>query len=101
MAYFPNGASGDVLDAQCAKCLPSDPCPIWFVQTEYNYEQLNPGNERMRELINYLVDEKGQCKMKRYVKHRAPGTPRTDHKSLQRKLIFGDKEQIAALNGET
>lgn len=67
MAYFPNGSAGEIFDNQCAGCLHNDPevgCPIAFIQTHYNYDQLNEGNKQLREAINFLVDEKGQCEMK-------------------------------------
>lgn len=67
MAYFPNGTAGTVLDEQCDKCLllASDPCPILLVQLNYNYEQLDKeGKEnKIGELLNCLVDEKGICQM--------------------------------------
>ncbi len=72
MAYFPNGSSGAILDEQCAECLPEDPCPIAFVQIEYNYEQCNAGQEKIRELMNILVNEKGECQMKKYVRPLEP-----------------------------
>ena len=79
MAYFPNGSSGDVLDIQCADCplgygwhdpkqkvlFDADPiprpCPVALVQFMYNYDQVRPGNEKLREAMNLLIDEKGVC----------------------------------------
>ena len=100
MAYFPNGSSGAILDEQCAECLPEDPCPIAFVQIEYNYEQCHAGQEKIRELMNILVNEKGECQMKKYVRPRLHGDPNLNHPSLKRALVFGDTTQIAALKGE-
>lgn len=66
MAYFSNGSEGSYLDEQCDECAVANdaPCPVLFVQTHYNYDQLKDGNELLREAINMLVDEKGNCKMK-------------------------------------
>ena len=82
MAYFPNGTSGDVLDRQCADCplgfgwnnpnqakLFDDdrqpkPCPVAFVQLTYNYDQLNKGNEQLREAISKIVCDSGECKVR-------------------------------------
>lgn len=101
MAYFPNGSSGEVLDMQCCDCLPYDPCPVAWVQLEYNYEQCKEGQEKMRALLNCLVDEKGKCKMKQYVKPRLTETRmKANNSALERKLVFGDREQIDALKGE-
>ena len=100
MAYFPNGCAGEVLDNQCAECLPYEPCPIAWVQMEYNYDQCKDGQEKLAALLNCLVDEKGQCKMKQYVKPRLEENkpPIKNHPALKRKLVFGDTEQIDALN---
>ena len=100
MAYFPNGSSGYTLDEQCMDCLPEEPCPIAYVQIEYNYEQCNAGQEKMRELLRHLVTDDGKCQMKKYVTARPHGSPNLCHKSLKRQLVFGDGEQISALNGE-
>ena len=67
MAYFSNGSEGMVFDDQCAKCKYGDkPCPIAFVQMEYNYDQIkssNAGNETARKILNQLVDDDGTCSM--------------------------------------
>lgn len=99
MAYFPNGSSGAILDEQCAACLPEDPCPIAYVQIEYNYEQCNAGQEKLRELLRHLVTDDGQCQMKKYVQPRSPGErlPNLRHPALKRRLVFGDLEQTSAL----
>jgi hypothetical protein len=67
MAYFSNGSEGMVLDAQCAKCkIPNDaPCPILFVQMNYNYEQFTDGKRnKISEVLDSLVDKEGNCRMK-------------------------------------
>ena len=68
MAYFSNGTEGEILDEQCAECSVADdaPCPVLWVQTTYNYSQIDKDGEPtlLSEAINCLVDEKGQCKMK-------------------------------------
>jgi len=67
MAYFANGTEGEILDEQCSDCrIPDDaPCPVLWVQTHYNYKQLDKGKETLTsELMNCLVDENGKCLMK-------------------------------------
>ncbi len=88
-----------ILDEQCMDCLPEDPCPIAYVQTEYNYEQCSAGQEKMRDLLRHLVTDDGECQMKKYVRQRQPGerVPDLRHPSLKRPLVFGDIEQISAL----
>lgn len=67
MAYFSNGSEGDIFHKQCDECLPWQPCPIILVQLEYNYDQLNEGNEQLQECLNYLVDADGICQMKQCI----------------------------------
>lgn len=76
MAYFSNGAEGGYLDAQCGECPLRDdaPCPILLVQSLYNYEQLDKGNGKLREAMNLLIDEGGNCKMKPLIEQ-ATGDP--------------------------
>lgn len=67
MAYFANGAEGSILESQCSDCiLPDDaPCPILWMQMEWNYDQLENGEEtKVSEVMNLLIDEKGYCQMK-------------------------------------
>lgn len=60
MAYFPNGTSGEVFDAQCARCKYGDkPCPIAWVQVNYNYDACN--NETARAILDSLVHNDGTC----------------------------------------
>ena len=62
MAYFPNGTAGEVFDEQCARCrYGNNPCPIWFVQHEYNYEACN--NEVATKILDGLVKDNGTCSM--------------------------------------
>lgn len=64
MAYFSNGSEGAVFDDQCAKCKYGDkPCPIAFVQMEYNYDQLNDTTETARKMLDALVKSDGTCTM--------------------------------------
>lgn len=80
MGYFPNSCAGEVLDRQCGDCplgygwsnprqrkLFEDParepkpCPVAFVQLNYNYDQLKTGNEQLREALGFLIDSNGVC----------------------------------------
>lgn len=83
MAYFPNGSSGDVFDAQCADCplgygwndprqmslfdaeRAPKPCPVALVQLTYNYDQLDANNKQLREAMTMLVDDTGECKVRK------------------------------------
>lgn len=83
MAYFSNGTEGRVLDEQCSDCPlgagwndPDQPllfdvertmryCPVAFVQGMYNYDQIKKGNEKLREAMSLLVEDKqGQCQVR-------------------------------------
>jgi hypothetical protein len=62
MAYFSNGSEGIVFDDQCAKCKFGEyPCPIAFVQIEYNYDQLNDHTGTSRKILDHLVSANGRC----------------------------------------
>lgn len=62
MAYFSSGTEGAVLDEQCSMCKYGDrPCPIFWVQIEYNYDACN--NETARKILNDLVKDDGTCEM--------------------------------------
>lgn len=62
MAYFSNGTSGEVLEAQCDKCkLKEGPCPIYFVQVAYNYDALN--NKVATNILDGLIKNNGTCAM--------------------------------------
>jgi len=73
MAYFSNGTEGEVLDEQCSDCrINMDAaCPILWVQMTYNYEQVR--NEKMKEIINCLVDKDGICQMKPIIDNEIDG----------------------------
>jgi hypothetical protein len=62
MAYFSNGTEGFVFDHQCSICkYGEDPCPIMFVQHEFNYEACN--NKTARAILDALVSNDGTCAM--------------------------------------
>ena len=62
MAYFPNGTSGEVFQEQCGRCRYGDgPCPIYFVQHEFNYKACN--NQIASEILTALVKDDGTCAM--------------------------------------
>lgn len=83
MAYFPNATAADVLDAQCADCplghgwndrrqgelfdaeREPRPCPVLFVQLEFNYKQLDDGNADLRRAMNALINESGECQVRK------------------------------------
>jgi hypothetical protein len=71
MAYFSNGAEGIVLDNQCAVCpvgrQPDLPCPVFLVQLAYNYQQVDEGQDKLRDCLTCLVDEQGTCLMKKAI----------------------------------
>ena len=83
MAYFPNGSSGDYLDAQCADC-PANKnagsdgpqCPILHVQLLYNYDQLDKGQEKLKSAMELLIGEDGNCRMRPLVM--APKKPKDE-----------------------
>ena len=62
MAYFPNGTSGEVFDAQCGRCRYGEGfCPIWHVQHEFNYSACN--DKVARGILDALVRDNGECAM--------------------------------------
>lgn len=68
MAYFPNGSSGEVLDAQCADCpLGDGPCPVMGIQMLYNYDQLADGQEKLRHAMRLLVNDEGVCEVRKQI----------------------------------
>jgi hypothetical protein len=68
MAYFPNGSAGAVLEAQCADCpLGNGPCPVAGIQMLYNYDQLNDGQENLKDAMSLLVNEKGVCEVRKQI----------------------------------
>jgi len=68
MAYFSNSTDGSYLDDQCCDCPLADdaPCPILLAQIEWNYKQLDSKGEKtdVSEVLNLLINEKGDCQMK-------------------------------------
>ena len=68
MAYFPNGSAGMCFDEQCNKCKYGDgPCPIAFVQMEYNYNAV--GNTIASAILDHLVWDNGDCAMYKAFEH--------------------------------
>ena len=64
MGYFPNSTAGDYLEQQCERCpLGNEWCPVHGIQMLYNYDQLNKGNEQLREAMNLLIDADGNCQI--------------------------------------
>ena len=62
MAYFANGTEGMAFEDKCTTCKFGDkPCPIAWVQTEYNYDAVN--NKTAREILGDLVKDDGTCVM--------------------------------------
>ncbi len=62
MAYFSNGTEGMAMEKQCAACkYGDDPCPIAFVQYNYNYEACN--NKTARAILDSLIADNGTCTM--------------------------------------
>lgn len=62
MACFSNGTEGMCFENQCAKCKYGEqPCPIAWVQIEFNYEACN--NPTARKILDHLVREDGSCSM--------------------------------------
>jgi hypothetical protein len=62
MAYFANATEGDQLEMQCETCPVGDEaCPIKLVQLVHNYDQC--GNDQLKQAMNVLIDEEGQCQM--------------------------------------
>lgn len=85
MAYFPNGSSGMEFDEGCMDCLHEDPdygCPIAFIQMNYNYDQLDDGNEQVKEILDYLVDQKKGCILRDKIMSLKHG-PKPDHDTME------------------
>lgn len=65
MAYFSNGTEGEILDDQCMKCpFGNQACPVYEVQTFYNYKQMNSGNKDLKDAMEMLINEPGICRMR-------------------------------------
>ena len=83
MAYFSNGSEGETLEAQCRDCPlgygwedPNQsemfgdvreprPCPTYAIQGFYNYDQVEKGNEKLRDAMRFLVNDKGECQTRK------------------------------------
>lgn len=62
MAYFANGSAGECFHEQCAICKYGEaPCPIAFVQFNYNYRACN--NKIARGILDNLISDNGDCSM--------------------------------------
>jgi len=64
VAYFPNGTSGYILEIQCDECALFMGCPVYATQNEFNYKQVEDGQEELQKCINMLIGEDGTCKLK-------------------------------------
>ena len=63
MAYFANGSEGMCFDVECIECkYYLEPCPIAWVQHEYNYKACN--NKVAKAILDALVADNGTCFMK-------------------------------------
>ena len=70
MGYFPSGTAGEYLDEQCTECIHEDPeagCPIALVQMEFNYSQHDQGNGKLKRAMGILINETGDCQMKKMI----------------------------------
>ena len=85
MAYFPNGAAGDIFQKrQCFQCLNyrdrgdgrGKGCPIWDVHFLVAYDQVGdePGAKALRQMLSILIPDEGDCSMFRHDGH--------DHETL-------------------
>jgi len=61
MAYFANGSEGMAFDCEGCK-YQLEPCPIAYVQIEFNYDACN--NEVATKILDCLVKNDGTCMMK-------------------------------------
>ncbi len=67
MAYFSNSTDGDRLQQQCDTCIAGREgacCPVRIVQDLYNYDQLDKGQEKLKEAMEVLIDKEGICQMR-------------------------------------
>jgi hypothetical protein len=84
MAYFPNGTAGMCFADQCAECRYGDgPCPIYLVQSTYNYDACN--NDVARNILDALVKDDGTCMMFAM----DPGTFRSDERKQESLPLLG------------
>lgn len=60
MAYFSNGTEGLWFEHQCLRCkYGQKPCPIAYIQFEYNYEAVK--NPIATKILDHLVKNDGTC----------------------------------------
>ena len=79
MAYFSNGSEGEVFDVECRKCSLGDKaCPIFIVQSTYNYDACN--NKTARAILDDLVKQEKEkpwrylgCQMKPLIEQAQKG----------------------------
>jgi hypothetical protein len=84
MAYFSNGSEGDCFYEQCMKCKYGQyPCPIAFLQMEFNYDQLKDTTGTARKMLDALVRQDGTCTMFETFK----ADLRTDNKPMFPELL--------------
>ena len=58
MAYFPNSDN----DINCCQCKYGEsPCPVAWVQINWNYDACN--NKTARAILDFLVKDDGTCQM--------------------------------------
>ena len=82
MAYFSNSSEGMAFDDECSECALFDsPCPIAFVQMDFNYEACN--NKTATAILNALVKQgkDGEylgCTMKAFVDKLVPAKKLAD-----------------------
>ena len=79
MGYFSNSDEGHVYEQQwCNNCIhQDDPCAVWFLQIDRNYQDCNVKDSPLHALIprlNGKPEWNGQCKMFREI----PPTPLLD-----------------------
>lgn len=78
MVYFSNGTEGMILDEQCGKCpLHDEGCPVYGVQQLYNYDQLDDGQEKLKDAMSMLVNEKGVCQVREAMKRASKINPKS------------------------
>jgi hypothetical protein len=87
MAYFSNGSEGMILDEQCCDCIiPNEaPCPILLVQEWFNYDQND--NPNLEKCLNMLINEKGECQMKKVLDKMKGEHPCVTHGPLTKEQI--------------
>lgn len=73
MAYFENGSASELLDKTCQACpLGLSRCPVYLVQNLFNFDQVCDGMEVVMRCLHFLVDDKGNCHIKRLIEEQIP-----------------------------